>query len=227
MTVFELVKDSVDIIDAAGRYGIDVNRHKKALCPFHSDSHPSLSFKGQRFTCFACGASGDVIDLVGRLANKAAIDTVRELGREYNLQIDLNKPAPSGEVRRRKQLQEKKKAFVQWEAWAWSTLASYFRLLGRWKSEYAPKNPDDQLHPRYVKSLHERDYIEYILDTVFGSGDLAKKEAFYNQSRHMVGRISQYLERESDYYADTAETNDNLSGIVFPFELIEPCPRAA
>lgn len=32
-------------------------------CPFHaSDTHPSLGVRGERYTCFACGAHGDVFD---------------------------------------------------------------------------------------------------------------------------------------------------------------------
>ena len=46
--------------------GIGVGCHK-ALCPFHDDRHPSLRFKGNRFKCFSCGESGDVIDLVMKL----------------------------------------------------------------------------------------------------------------------------------------------------------------
>ena len=52
----------------ADKMGIRVVRHK-ALCPFHEDRHPSLHFKNNRFKCFACGASGDVIDLVQRYLN--------------------------------------------------------------------------------------------------------------------------------------------------------------
>ncbi|MDR1703813.1 MAG: hypothetical protein LBS19_03900 [Clostridiales bacterium] len=43
MTPFEIVKYSVDIIDAAERYGLEVNRHKKAHCPFHDDHTPSAN----------------------------------------------------------------------------------------------------------------------------------------------------------------------------------------
>ena len=56
------------IEDVAKKLGIEVGRHK-ALCPFHEDRHPSLHFKNNRFKCFACGASGDVIDLVQRYLN--------------------------------------------------------------------------------------------------------------------------------------------------------------
>ncbi len=39
------------------------------LCPFHDDTHPSLSVTPERglFHCFACGAGGDVIRFVERL----------------------------------------------------------------------------------------------------------------------------------------------------------------
>ena len=42
MNVFETVKTSVNTREAAARYGVEVNRHGKALCPFHNDRHPSL-----------------------------------------------------------------------------------------------------------------------------------------------------------------------------------------
>lgn len=56
------------IEEVAEKLGIRVVRHK-ALCSFHEDRHPSLHFKNNRFKCFACGASGDVIDLVQRYLN--------------------------------------------------------------------------------------------------------------------------------------------------------------
>ena len=56
------------IEEEAKDLGIVVGRHQ-ALYPFHEDRHPSLHFKNNRFKCFACGASGDVIDLVMRYLN--------------------------------------------------------------------------------------------------------------------------------------------------------------
>ena len=54
----------------AERLGLRVARHK-ALCPFHADNHPSLSFKVSKNTyrCFVCGASGGPIDLVMKHLN--------------------------------------------------------------------------------------------------------------------------------------------------------------
>ena len=63
----------------ADKMGIRVVRHK-ALCPFHEDRHPSLHFKNNRFKCFACGASGDVIDLVMRYMNISFKEAVEWMG---------------------------------------------------------------------------------------------------------------------------------------------------
>jgi len=219
ITVFEIVKDSVDIVDAAQRYGLDVSRHKKALCPFHSDTHPSLSFKRHRYKCFVCGAGGDVIDLVGRLANTAPLETVRELNQTFGLHIDIDKPVPSGEVQRRKRLQEQKKAFEDWEQNAWKTVNAYFHLLRDWQRLYAPKRPEDELDPRFVESLHQSGYIEHILEAMFIKRSMAEKLAFRNDYHQTVERIAQRMKERCVHHAGIIGTGDNSAGIVFPFKL--------
>ena len=72
MDKYELQKlRDLPIEEVAERLGITV-KHHKALCPFHDDKHPSLSFKVSKNTyrCFVCGASGGTIDLVMRYLNK-------------------------------------------------------------------------------------------------------------------------------------------------------------
>ena len=64
------------IEEVAKDLGMGVVRHK-ALCPFHEDRHPSLHFKNNRFKCFSCGASGDVIDLVQRYLNVGFKEAVK------------------------------------------------------------------------------------------------------------------------------------------------------
>ena len=66
MEKYELQKlRDLPIEGVAERLGLRVTRHK-ALCPFHDDRHPSLSFSVRRNTyrCFVCGAAGGTIDLV-------------------------------------------------------------------------------------------------------------------------------------------------------------------
>ena len=42
MNVFEAVKQTVTTRQAAELYGIRVNRHGMAVCPFHNDRNPSM-----------------------------------------------------------------------------------------------------------------------------------------------------------------------------------------
>ena len=71
MTNLELQKlRDLPIEQVAERLGLRVSRHK-SLCPFHDDSHPSLSFNLRKntFRCFVCDAHGGTIDLVMRYRN--------------------------------------------------------------------------------------------------------------------------------------------------------------
>ena len=73
----------------ADRLGLRVERHK-ALCPFHSDHHASLSFSVRRntFCCFVCGAKGGTIDLVMRVLHKDFKEACRWLADEHNIILD-------------------------------------------------------------------------------------------------------------------------------------------
>ena len=72
MEKFELQRlRDLSIEGVAERMGMEVTRHK-ALCPFHDDHHPSLSFNLRKNTyrCFVCDAHGGTIDLVMHLLHK-------------------------------------------------------------------------------------------------------------------------------------------------------------
>ena len=78
------------IEEVAENLGIGIVRHM-ALCPFHNDKHPSLHFdlKKNRYKCFACGASGNVIDLVMRYNNMEFKEAINWIGnKEVNTAKD-------------------------------------------------------------------------------------------------------------------------------------------
>ncbi len=69
----------------ASRLGLEVTHHK-ALCPFHNDHHPSLSFNVRKNTyrCFVCDAHGGTIDLVMHHLHKTFPEACQWLsGNEY------------------------------------------------------------------------------------------------------------------------------------------------
>ena len=75
----------------AQRLGLTVKRHK-ALCPFHNDHSPSLTFKKNKWKCWSCGESGDTIGLVKKVLHKDFLDACRWLANEHNVILTEYKP---------------------------------------------------------------------------------------------------------------------------------------
>lgn len=60
--------------------GIHIKRNM-APCSFHfPDKHPSMGIKNERYHCFACGASGDVIDFIMKFKGLSFKDSLGYLG---------------------------------------------------------------------------------------------------------------------------------------------------
>ena len=100
MDRFDIQKlQDLPIEQVAEALGLQVSHHK-ALCPFHADKHPSLTFhRGRnRYCCFVCDARGGTIDLVMRYLNKPFLEACRWLADENNLVASLNPVAEPVEV---------------------------------------------------------------------------------------------------------------------------------
>lgn len=77
------------IESVAERLGLGLSRHK-ALCPFHNDTHPSLTFSvaKNRFRCFVCGAKGSTIDIAMQVLGKTFNEACEWLANENNIICD-------------------------------------------------------------------------------------------------------------------------------------------
>ena len=87
MNVFEAVKGNITTRQAAEMYGIRVNRHGMAVCPFHNDRNPSMKVD-KRFHCFACQADGDAIDFVSRLFGLSSKEAAMKLADDFGICYD-------------------------------------------------------------------------------------------------------------------------------------------
>lgn len=89
MDNISIIKDRVDILDAAKIYGLRLGKHGKAICPFHADKNPSMTVKRGKYRCWACGAHGDVIDLVRNLFGISTKDAIAKLNTDFSLGLNL------------------------------------------------------------------------------------------------------------------------------------------
>ena len=81
------LKKDVDIVSIIESTGVELNRsgtRHVGLCPFHDDRNPSFYVftDTDRFKCFGCGESGDVIDFIRKYYDLSFKDALNHLGIE-------------------------------------------------------------------------------------------------------------------------------------------------
>lgn len=160
MNLFEVVKQSVTVIQAAEHYGLQVSRTGMICCPFHDDRHPSMKLNENYFYCFGCGATGDVIDFVARLFGLTSYEAAKKLA--YDFGIDPDHPPTA--MAMRKPSYPLVKAFRQEELYCHQVLCDYLHLLEYWKQVFAPTSLNDGLDDRFVEACQMLDYVEYLAD---------------------------------------------------------------
>ena len=166
MKIFETVKQSVTARQAAERYGLEVNAHGMALCPFHDDHHPSLKLD-QRFYCFGCGVSGDVIDFTAKLFGISLKDAAQKLAEDFGIT-----PRPPTEVHIPKRHAE---PCPDSERLCIFVLRDYLRLLRIWRLRYEPAEPGEPMDDRFVESCQMEETVNFFLDALI-AGDPARRE---------------------------------------------------
>ena len=92
--IIDEIKTRASIVDVIGRY-VSLKRagnNYKGLCPFHNEKTPSfvVSDDKQIFTCFGCGARGDVIEFVKKVDNLDFIEAVEKLANDCGIEIQEN-----------------------------------------------------------------------------------------------------------------------------------------
>ena len=163
-SVFEVVKQSVTVREAAEMYGIAVGRGGMACCPFHDDRHPSMKVD-TRFHCFGCGADGDVIDFTARLYDLSPKGAAEKLAQDFGLSYDSKAPIRRSYVRQKTEAQVRKEKREH----GWRVLTDYYHLLRKWEADYSPKTADEDPHPRFLEAVQKKDYMGYLLDTFLDS----------------------------------------------------------
>ena len=207
--VFEVVKQSVPLKEAAQMYGIEVNRSGMACCPFHDDKNPSMKLNEEYFYCFGCGATGDVIDLTARLYNQSPKEAAEKLAQDFGLIYDSQAPPRRNYVRQKTEAQK----FKESRDHAFRVLADYFHLLRKWETGYTPKTPEEPMHPRFLEAVQQKDYIGYLLDS-FLEDSPEEQKLWIAEHQSTIAN----LERRVNIMADKPTNRERLQEITAGIE---------
>ena len=89
--VMNEIRNKTDIVDVISKYITLTKRGKNyfGVCPFHDDHSPSMSVSPEKqiYTCFSCGASGNVFTFVADFEKISFAQAVRLLGEKVGISI--------------------------------------------------------------------------------------------------------------------------------------------
>ena len=194
MSTYARIKQTITTRQAAERYGLSVNRGGMARCPFHADHNPSMKVD-DRFYCFGCHASGDVIDFTARLFGLSPYAAAEKLEIDFGIGAE-HKPLPFPTHAEPSQNRERLCVCV---------LREYLRYLRIWKLRYRPEDPGNPIHPRFAEAMKTLPTVNYLLDCLLGNDLLLARQTAEVLCREgYLQRLSEYLGTLSEKEGDCA-----------------------
>lgn len=166
MNIFEEVKSKVKITDVCSLLGIKLDRHYKALCPFHKEKTASFSVHPDKniFCCFSCDKKGDAITLVSELLKISPLEAVKYLNESLHLGVVIDGKKPDmSKVNLYTQKREARKRFEEWENQTFQFLCDFYKKLERDSKEFTPSY-------ECIYALKNRDFVGYLIDDIFING---------------------------------------------------------
>ena len=90
----EEIRKSVNIVDIISEYVPLTQRGRNyfGVCPFHDDHSPSMSVSPERqiYTCFSCGATGNVFKFIMEHDNLTFMDAVKKIAEKGGIDVNIS-----------------------------------------------------------------------------------------------------------------------------------------
>ena len=171
MNVSQTIKSRVPLRTACDLYGIKINIGGFANCIVHHEKTPSMKLYDDKWHCFGCGASGDVIDLVKEMFSLDYMGAVRRLNDDFSLSLPLDRKTTQKERetsakeawklnKQRQALENEQKALED----AYFNAMDEVILYERYLRQYKPTNEAAEIHPLFVEALQNIEFSKYNLE---------------------------------------------------------------
>ena len=97
-TELQEIRNSVDIVEVVSSY-LNLTAHGKnyfGVCPFHDDHSPSMcvSKEKQIYTCFVCGATGNVFQFIKEYENISFAEAVKKVATIGGIEVKIDEMKP-------------------------------------------------------------------------------------------------------------------------------------
>ena len=165
----QTIKDRLTMREVLERYGYEPNKKGFMCCPFHLEKTPSMKIYEKDYHCFGCGEHGDVITFVQKLFNLSFQEALKKIDVDFVLNLygdktfeELRKShyqLKQLKAKREREKAERKQSNMEY----WAAFDEWKRLEDN-KQKFAPKSPDEELHPLFFEALQKLSYQVYLLD---------------------------------------------------------------
>lgn len=205
MNIFQEIKDRVSAREVAEYYGLKINNHGMACCPFHSDKHPSMKIDESHYYCFGCGSHGDAIGYVAELFSMSQYNATCKIIQDFRIPIETNHSISEDEkIAYQKKIEQKKYAenvnrkFRIWVDETIEQLRNCRTIVQETKDMYFTKEPGPVfISNGFAYMLHQQDKIDYWLDILCIGEESDKRQLFLVDGKE-VRRIAANIERAGD-----------------------------
>ncbi len=190
MSIFETIKQSLNLIDVARFYGIEVNRSGFTSCLFHNERTPSLKLYSDHFYCYGCGKSGDVIALIAERLNVSQFESAKIIMNDFRLSSEALK------------VKAKPQIIINYSEWEQQTirlLNQYSDYLKYIAKTFAPKDENELVNDIWMESLQRQPLIQYYLD-ILTFEPLEMRQQFLKEYTQQLDEIEVKLDEYKRIY---------------------------
>lgn len=147
-------------------------KHHRVDCPMHHGEDNNFCYTDSVYHCWVCGAKGNVIGFVMQMFGLSFKQALVRLDYDFGLCLPVGRKltraeqqkareaiCAAAEERSRREEERKEKERIYWELW------DEWIRLDKNKTAYAPKSPEEALHPLFAEALQKLSYQKYLIDS--------------------------------------------------------------
>ncbi len=173
-------------------------------CIFHDDKTPSMKVD-ERYYCFGCHETGDVIDFAAKLFELRPMDAAKRLADDFGIPVD----EITLKYRADDPPKPKKPPFDPHQATVYfGILTDYLAMLDEWLIRYAPASPEEITHPRFRMALRDLNQLRHYQEGLL-TGSKEEQIEITDKLREL---IPEFEERLYEFGIDKLKEENNYYG---------------
>ena len=203
--------------------GLSIDEKGMTCCPFHGGNTPNMRIS-DRYYCFDCRASGDVIDFVATYLGVGKLEAAKLIANDFGIPVEdqpLSKPSSlstkdkstfTPEQRHEWRVQKTQRQFERWRTRSIDLLISYYAILDEQERVCIRQRPEASDHNALDRITEKKAIIQFYLNTL-QSGTLDDQIDLYLYGREVITRIERRLEKHQQGEDGQAVSGNGAGGL--------------